>query len=624
VEDFTDLPFKNRMFEQEQEVALIMIGYNKERKAKVLPIAVTEEAAKEEVVEKETVEEVLNPEDEKTLADVIAEEKEIEEAVVEPEEEHRDSAGFHSQFNDEESRQEEPLPQASEEDLEEIIEEADDVLEMEEKIEPAPAEKLAKPNLIKNFFSTIAKRFKKEPTLKRQQMRELGDEAELKTYQVVLLKIKKGLWSFFSGIKVLVWDKWLGLGMNTDDVYLRSAARKRRYGFLTILIILVIAILYYSINGAVENQKLKEQEEIALSRFNEISTMIDAVEEQAKYLAAASGADERKVKALTDLTAAETALKELEGNASLSDELALAYGRIVSIRNKFNRIIALSQVQLLTDLGDNFPNATPSDIDINNQKVYVSDSKYGTIYSFDYSGNNRAELASGFTNPKSISVDSNNNTLLVLDDSPDNALSILNLGNNSVSRMAASSLSKISGTTKIETAIINGAEPRLYLMNPTSKSISYYIRTGSNYGTLVQRNTNDDLASATDLKVDEGRIYFTLQKNSGLFKDFQKQEDPINILGLAEGDNFLNATALYVDGLYVYIADPVNRRVLVFSKGAPDIALIAQYAYQGEDPNLFKNIKEVVADRNANKLFVLDGSKILVLDMNLLLDFTIN
>jgi len=190
--------------------------------------------------------------------------------------------------------------------------------------------------------------------------------------------------------------------------------------------------------------------------------------------------------------------------------------------------------------------------------------------------------------------------------------------------MAASSLSKISGTTQIETAIINGKVPRLYLLNPEKKAISYYVRTGSNYGTLVQRNTNDDLATATDFKIDEGRIYFTMQKYSGLFKDFNKQEDKINITRMSEGDNFINATALFIDGLYVYIADPSNGRVLVFLKGAPDIALIAQYVYGGQDESVFSSIKEVAADRNANKLFVLEGDRVMVLDMGLLTQFTIN
>ncbi len=85
-----------------------------------------------------------------------------------------------------------------------------------------------------------------------------------------------------------------------------------------------------------------------------------------------------------------------------------------------------------------------------------------------------------------------------------------------------------------------------------------------------------------------------------------------------EGDNFVAATALYVDGVYVYIADPINKRVLVFKKGTPDIPLVAQYVYTGTNVNDFTNIKEIVADRNQNKIFILNNTKIISLDMNLL------
>ena len=79
------------------------------------------------------------------------------------------------------------------------------------------------------------------------------------------------------------------------------------------------------------------------------------------------------------------------------------------------------------------------------------------------------------------------------------------------------------------------------------------------------------------------------------------------------------STALYIDGLYIYVADPVNQRVLVFTKEAEQIELVAQYKYRGDDPNSFKDIKEIFADREAGKLFILDGTKVYELDLTSLI-----
>ncbi|HOY46168.1 MAG TPA: hypothetical protein PKU95_00870 [Candidatus Dojkabacteria bacterium] len=623
-EEFSDMPFKNHVYEHEEEVAMMLIGHNIDRKHKPV-VAATQEP---ETVEADEIEEV--EEDDRTLADVIASENdkdidEIDEDTsddVEEEPEEIITVEKESEDIPEVEEIAEPLPEAKIEDVEEVMEEAEELGPEPEPIIPRKTSAFAK---IGDAFKKLGSKLKPTPKTRSEMIsRTQTDEASLKTYQVILLRIKNGIVAMLKGVKELVWDKWLGLGMNTDDVYLRSAARKRRYGFLAVLILVVLALLYYSIQGAVDNQKNKEEEELARAKLAEIVTVIDGVEEQAQYLVAANGADERKVKALNSLDQALADLQSLESYSIISNEISTEKSRIEEIKNRFNRIIKLSDVTILTDLGGLYPDASLSDMAVGNSKVYFADQKYGTIYSVDYTGNNRAEIAGGFSNPRSISYDADNNTLIVLDDNADNALSIINLANNSVNRMAASSLSKISGTTQIETALINGKEPRLYLLNPEKKSVSYYVRTGSNYGTLVQRNTNDDLATATDFKIDEGRIYFTMQKYSGLFKDFNKQEDKINMTRMNEGDDFLNASALFIDGLYVYIADPSNSRVLVFQKGAPDIALIAQYVYEGQDENVFSSLKEIAADRNANKLFVLEGDRIMVLDMNLLTQFTIN
>ena len=675
-EDFTEKPIKTRVFEDSSKVATMLIGYSIDRKNLVKKVEVAEVSNQEnqisdkieeqkEQLEKVEVEEPILPENpivtdtetEKTSSfELESKVAEINDETIDEDEltvgdliekSKTDESDLDKDFEDLDS--ENDVEKDSEaEKVDNIIDEKlvqDQNINPEEDIQAVTSTKTnpikSKILILKDsLFSKIKSiKFKKEkPALivhegesikeiqppqsnipsRIEQIERQKDIAEMKTYQVIILKIKNFFIGIFKKIKELVWDNWLGFGKNYGDLYLQQQARKRRYGFLFVLIIFVIAILYYSIDGAVNTQKTKEQEELARQKFTEIQTEINTIEEQAIYLTSASGGDERKIQALNKLTEAESKLGGLESYKSLAQEISTEKATIALLKNQFKRIIPITEATVIADLGDIFPNTEPSDIEIANGKIYLSDAKAGKIYSFDYYGNNRAEVASGFTNPKSITFDSNNNTLLVLDDNADNAISIINLSNNAVNKMAATSLSKIAGTTQIEAALIGGKDPRLYLLNPEKKNISYYTRSGNTYSTLINRNNWDDLISATDFKVDEGRIYLTLQKNLGLYRDYNKKEDVINIQRMNEGDNFVAATALYVDGVYVYIADPINKRVLVFKKGTPDIPLVAQYVYSGSNEFDFGSIKEIIADRNHNKIFILNNTKIITLDMNLL------
>jgi hypothetical protein len=182
--------------------------------------------------------------------------------------------------------------------------------------------------------------------------------------------------------------------------------------------------------------------------------------------------------------------------------------------------------------------------------------------------------------------------------------------------LVATSNSKLSGVSQIEFYIVpDTKEPRIYLLNNLDKSIGYYSRTGNAYGTYVKRNGVEEISTAKDFSIIDGRIYLLMQKNLGLYRDYNKKEDVINVTGLKTGETLLSATAFYVDGTNVYVADPTGKKVLVFLKGTPEIPFIAQYVYKGADLTIFTDIKEISADLVSEKIFVLSNSKIFVLDL---------
>lgn len=475
-----------------------------------------------------------------------------------------------------------------------------------------------------NIYKKEVEEIEQVPTYEEEALRPAATTAQriaqqdLKTYQVVLLKIRDAIIRFFKGIKRLVWNNWLGF--NNDDIYLKSAAaRQRKWGLLIVLVLVVASLLYFSIQGLVASQNQKKLEDTAKVHLDSAKQIINEVNTQATILAKASGNTERKAAEITKLIKAQTELDLADTVEKYKEEVTSQELIIQSIKDKFDRIIPIKDDGFLVDFAGKFPNANITDMVVTGGQIFVIDAKYNKLYSVDYSGK-ITEVVSGLNNPRSITVDSNGN-LIILDSDPDKAIAIVNPNDKSVTRMAASSNSQLKGVSQIEFYTLSSKDSRIYLLDNLNKSIEYYSKTGGSYGTLVKRNTMDELATAKDIEVVDDRLYFLMQKNLGLFRDYNKKEDTINVTGLKTGDNLLSSSALYIDGSYVYVADPSGKRVLVFTKGTPEIPLIAQYVYKGTDKSAFTDIKEIFADRDREKIFVLSNSKIIVLNLNSIKDF---
>jgi len=633
-EVFNEQSLRNHMYKDESQIAFMMVGVNIDRKKPELSKQVIKEEKPEkpEVIVQEVIEEKIpevlsqvktEEEGDETLADLLSRESTEQTELT---------SGKH--FGQEiELLKEDELEKIDEslekDEIETPIEQPEEAQEEVQEQDIDPLQIPPKQGLfsrIKTIFSRKPKlndlsavtpskedmTYEQEATVPARTTASRLAKQDLKTYQVVLIKIRNSTVNFLKSIKKLVWNNWLGF--NNDDLYQKSAvARQRKWGLLIVLVLVVLALLYFSIQGLIESQNQKKIEDTAKLHLDAGVKIVTEVNAQADILAKASGNSERKAAELVKLTNAQTELDQADTVEKYKTEVTKQEGIIQSIKDKFDRIIPLLELSYLVDFAGKFPNANIIDMVWLNNKLYVIDAKYQKLYSVDYEGN-VLEIISGLNNPRSITADDKGN-LIILDSDPDKAIAFVDPVAKTITRMSATSNSKLSGVSQIEFYTLSSQESRIYLLNNTDKAIGYYSRTGSSYGTYVQRNTMDEFATAKDIEIIDDRIYLLMQKNLGLYRDYNKKEDTINVTGLKSGENLLSATALYVDGTYVYVADPTGKRVLVFTKGTPEIPLLAQYVYRGSDSTTFSDFKEINVDVYNNKIFVLSNSRIFVLDL---------
>ncbi len=584
--DFTDLPLKKRSFEDPSQLALVMIGYNIDRS----------EAKAEALMQKEMDHNHEEPEmiDEDGIAG-----SEIPQTEV----------------NDEAAQDngEEMLPEPG-------MEESEEELQLQEQGTKIPVQKK-----LSGIFSGITAKVKthgsklkdkiqnrKTPGAAHVVRTDEQIDFQQPTYKVVLQQVKVRAIKIGRLLKETVWDNWLGMGKG--GIYLRGSGRGRNWRFIVVVIIVVVAVLYFSLKGISERNQRTALENDARLHINSASTGVDDVSQLAQVVAKSDTDQTRKQELLAKLASAKAELEQAKTAGVFLDEITKLEAKIDSLSDLLNRTIAVTNLQPLVDLGGLFPGAVASDLAGADGSLYISDSAYGKIYKTDYSGNNLKEVANGFTKPRSITLDDKGN-IIVLDENGDNRIAIVSQ-DGTVARQAGTSEFRVGNVPQIEFANIFGG--RIYGVDKNIKAVIALQRSDTGYGVPEKRFDLDGFDTAKDIQVSDLKIYVLAAVKQGIYRALNNKDDTPVLTGLNQNEDLFAATALYINDVNVFVADPAKQRILVFTKDVTQMALKAQYVFKG---NAFKNIKEIYADREKGKLFVLDGTSVYALDLSKLAQF---
>jgi len=559
VSTFSDAPLKQRMFEDESKIAMLLVGYN-----------INFEAIKTPKILDIKEEPIIEPEPEVESEEDIAPEKEDEEEKEEKKE----------------KKELEIMDKDEEPDDDDFMMKEED--EHDEDEDEKPRKSIFKINSGNNDERTVIHYFK----VAKEKIKRFG---------------------------FLVWEDWLGMGKNSSN--LKGANRNKRWGFLFIILIVVGSMIYFSVQDTLKTQREKTTQLEAQKYINEASSGLDNIENDAITIAKSNINTERKDLFIAQLAGIQTTLEKAKGVESLSTEYKVVEDRLKYMGDLINKTISLTSPEIIIDMGAKNPGATLSDIAIGNSLIYYSDDKYGKIYSSTYDGKTETEIGSGLSSPSTIAYDTNGK-IIFLDKSTDRRMGIINLTDKTVERVAGSSETKLGGVTQIEYAMLNSKtkQVKVYSIDPVAKAV-YQMESngGGGYGLPGKRNINlPELSGVKDIAIMDLKIYLLLPYKQGIYRSLSDVEETPEILGLSSTDDLTNASAFYIDDLNLYIADSDSKSIYVITK--ENMQFKAKYTYTGSE-GYFGNFKDLVADRTAGKIFVLDGSRIFVLSMEDLKNF---
>ena len=263
----------------------------------------------------------------------------------------------------------------------------------------------------------------------------------------------------------------------------------------------------------------------------------------------------------------------------------------------------------------------PTYIDIYGDNVFVSEKNEGIIYKFNYEGGDVQKIGSGLNNVKSISVNDFGEVIFV-DENTDRSLGLVKIEDGAVERFVGINDARLGRVVNIDAYRVADNDDRLYGVRVDTKEI-IQLRKGTNGYSLPELRLSDQgFGSLLDIEVNEGRIYL-LSEGQGVRRFYGQNEFENSIHGMTSNDNWNSATSLCVDKKFMYLGDTKNKRILVYTKRRGDddkiVDFIAQYDLSNVDGA--DKIIDLVTDKDKNLLFVLMGTKVVKIDLTLLIPF---
>ncbi|MEK7557876.1 MAG: hypothetical protein AAB530_01555 [Patescibacteria group bacterium] len=265
---------------------------------------------------------------------------------------------------------------------------------------------------------------------------------------------------------------------------------------------------------------------------------------------------------------------------------------------KINKVIREDAPTELTNLANLNNNVKPINIILAKEKIYTADIEQKTIYSLELAGN----LATPITNTSQIinqlsypSTDNDNNVYYL------NSKSLIKLDRKTES-LSSSTIEYARDPQQFTDAkIFNN---KLYYLNPKDNQVIRFKKTGDKFTNATNwLNNNIDLAGAVSMDID-GSIY--ILKNNGELSKFTKgKKEDFNLETIEPV--VTQATKIMLSQKYIYILDTTDKRLIVFDKSGK---FINQYI-----SNKFNNLKDFTVDEIAKKIYFLNNTSIIAINI---------
>lgn len=444
-----------------------------------------------------------------------------------------------------------------------------------------------------------------------------------KTYMKFLKSLASKLGLLFGRLTSKFKTEFIGSG-DRREMYKKadSLKKKRRLALLVLLVLGVV--LFFGLRGA-EEARL-EQERIAQSQktLSDLNSRYENLSSQ--VVQAISGNDEKKNLILSEFNNLVNDIETQKRNDLIKSDLEDLLQKISGSQDTLLSIEAVIEPKILVDVGRSFPDANLTDIVYSNGALFISDSARNVIYrSPTNTLDNRPETyITGLVQPY-ILVRDTSGDIVFYDNDTSSSLGRFGINDPALTRFGQLSPSNIGKPAESVIFEGNGA---LYELKSNNRQIFKRDRSGDTFvggGAIPSTDSNTNWRTDSDFTngIDIAAPYeiYVLISGQGVKRYFSRNDNTITFetyknFMRSDFEAMSKATSFDVTARYMAVADPQNKRVMIFQiedNETKDIVYMKQFVYRGGD-NLFSDIKEVSINEEERAVYVLDSSRVIKLD----------
>ena len=426
-----------------------------------------------------------------------------------------------------------------------------------------------------------------------------GRIQDKKTYEVIIQKIREFAGKLFRLFKKYIWEGLLGL--KEGGMFIKGGKGKRPIRGIIIIIIIILILLYLSVKAV--NKRSEHNEDVG--QVNEGLENVDSEIDKARQLGAAGNLSEA-TKLFDEITTKLQGLKDYNVEIEKIDS---KLSQLNGVRDEVLKVIQVSDSNVITNIAGFIENGSANDIVLIGDTIYMVDENNAAIYKVGIEGGEVQVVASNSSylkQPKYIVFDEAQD--LIIYDAQVGLVKVYT-SDGTVEPIAGLSQTTVGNASALEIYKASEDSNTIYLLRPENNIVTKIVRYASGYGSPAERLSDPMLSNGLDMEID-GKIY-VLSSSDVILRYYGTTLDPYTLVGLDK--DIESPSALELDGTMVFLGDSAAQRIVVVLKGtnlAPQQGkFVSQIGYRGEKDG-FKNIKEIIVDDKARKMYVLDGTNI--------------
>ena len=469
-----------------------------------------------------------------------------------------------------------------------LTEEEEYVKEVKEKSKIDPKEILAK-------VSVVLSKLKSKIFNKENQS----------TFMYLIQKLLGGIKNLFMKLFLLIKSLFSKSGRRrVSPIFLKSSrSSKTKFIVIGVAILALLLGLFFGIRQISATNEEKKKVETA-----------NAMVEEAKSLStqAQTNALLNKDKARSLVSESNTKADEaLKLSPTVSEAIKPIKTTNEATLLDIDKIVQLNDSSIFSDILFKYPSFKPQSMTLSSDRIYLAE-KTGNVLESLKTNMDFTKLPLEEGKLSSISATTVDGSNLIIMDPKEGLFSYSS---------KSKALSKLTGLSDVVVGQVSSMivttvakQSYIYALRSDTGAVTRLPKLSDSYAQPETRFTDDRLVEGLDIEVD-GKVWVVTKENIYRFVNNKEEAFSLDKAGLPKPITTFNVIA--ISSKYLFIADNVNKRVVIVTKGASNnaskIDYVASITYKGVLGE-FNDIIDMKLDNDI--LYILDSKRVYKFDTN--------